>query len=40
VVPIVAPVMPVVTAPPTTIALPTLPTLPVTGGLPSLLPKK
>ena len=42
--PIVAPVAPVVTpivtAPPPSVSLPAVPTLPVVGGLPSLLPKK
>ena len=42
--PVVAPVAPIVapviTPPASTVTLPSLPTLPVTGGLPSLLPKK
>jgi hypothetical protein len=42
--PVVAPVAPVVapviTPPASAVTLPSLPTLPVTGGLPSLLPKK
>ena len=42
--PVVAPIAPVVTPvvapPPPTVALPTVPSLPVTAGLPSLLPKK
>jgi len=44
--PIIAPIIPpvasipVVTPPPPAVTLPTLPSLPVVGGLPSLLPKK
>jgi hypothetical protein len=42
-VPVIAPIAPVITtviAPPPTVALPTVPSLPVVSGLPSLLPKK